>query len=92
MSLKNHALKGQDSLPKPSYVLPNLQFGCEINGNLPLDLWSLATEGTQEFGSIKEREFVTLSHSDKKLWRKNDAFEQNTRLFSAVGILASLRQ
>ena len=34
MSLKNHALKGQDLLPKPSCVLPNLQFGCEINGNL----------------------------------------------------------
>ena len=41
MSLKNHALKGQDSLPKPSCVLPNLQFGCEINGNLSLDIRSL---------------------------------------------------
>ncbi|MBQ5571536.1 MAG: hypothetical protein IIT38_01545 [Bacteroidales bacterium] len=27
--------------------------------NLSLELCSLATEGTQEFGSIKEREFVT---------------------------------
>ena len=29
---------------------------CRISA---LDLWSLATEGTQEFGSINKREFAT---------------------------------
>ena len=35
------------------HVKPNLQFGFEINGNLPLEPRSLATAGTQEFPPLK---------------------------------------
>jgi hypothetical protein len=37
-----------------------------VQPNLPLDLWLLATEGTQEFPPLKKHQFYNnfLSHSD----------------------------
>jgi hypothetical protein len=41
--------------PKSLTVLPNFRIRLrKEKGNLPLDLWSLATEGTQEFPPLKK--------------------------------------
>ena len=56
-------------------VLPYLQFGWGNFGNLSLDLWSLATKGTQEFS------FRIFIYKHCQLWIKNLTAE---RVFTAL--------
>ncbi len=60
----------------------NLQFSLEENGNLPFELCSLATEGTQEFQPLKKLCVNTLSMNNNVIYVP--LFASNHRLSAEI--------